>query len=148
MHTYTSIYIHVVFATWNRHPFLDHATRPRLHAYFAGTARNLGVGEVTVGGVEDHLHFIGRFNPAVAFSSVIGQLKKSSTDWLHETFPHLGKFRWQRGFGGFSVSIDRVPSVIRYIERQEEHHRHRSFHEELDGLLREFGLSIGETGLL
>ena len=50
--------------------------------------------------------------------------------------------------GGFSVSIDRVPSVNRYIERQEEHHRRRSFHEELDELLRELGLSIGEAGLL
>ncbi|HEX3110811.1 MAG TPA: IS200/IS605 family transposase, partial [Thermoanaerobaculia bacterium] len=118
MHTYASIYIHVVFATWNRHPFLDDATRPRLHAYFAGTARNRGVAEVTVGGVEDHLHFIGRFDPAVAFSPVIGQLKKSSTDWLRENFRHLAKFRWQRGFGAFSVSVDRVPSVNRYIARQ------------------------------
>ena len=148
MHTYTSIYIHVVFATWNRYPFLDHATRPRLHAYFAGTARKLGVVSVTVGGVEDHLHFMGRFDPAVAFSAVIGQLKKSSTDWLHENFTPLSKFRWQRGFGGFSVSVDRVPSVNRYIERQEEHHRGRSFREEIDELLREFGMSIGDVGLL
>src|SRR5260221_2297574 len=148
MHTCTSMYIHVIFGTWNRYPFLDHATRPRVHAYFAGTARRLGVAPVTVGGVEDHLHFIGRFNPAAAFSSVIGQLKKSSTDWLHENFAHLGKFRWQRGFGGLSVSIDRVPSVVRYIERQEEHHRRRSFQEELDEVLHEFGLSTGDVGLL
>lgn len=148
MHTYTSIYVHVIFATWSRYPFLDHATRPRLHAYFAGAARNLGVSEVKVGGVEDHLHFIGRFDPAIAISLVIGQLKKSSTDWLHETFTHLGKFRWQRGFGGFSVSIDRLPTVTRYIERQEEHHKTRSFQEELEELLRELGVSIGDIGLL
>src|SRR5438067_12728083 len=63
MHTYTSIYIHVVFATWNRRPFLTNAFRSSLHAYFAGTARNLGLEYVHVGGVEDHLHFLARFNP-------------------------------------------------------------------------------------
>src|SRR5438046_9687347 len=100
MHTYTSIYVHVIFATWNRYPFLDQATRPHLHAYFAGTARKLGVASVTVGGGEDHLHFIGRFSPAVAFSSIIGHLKRSSTHWLHEDFSNLGKLRWHAGFGG------------------------------------------------
>jgi len=146
MHIYTSIYIHVVFATWNRRPFLTDSFRSSLHAYFAGTARNLGLEYVHAGGVEDHLHFLARFGPAQSISSVVGKLKQSSSSWVCES--HEPKFRWQRGFGAFSVSLSRVPAVIRYIARQEEHHRRKTFAEELETLLRETGASVADLGLL
>jgi putative transposase len=146
MHTYTSIYIHVVFATWNRRPFLTASFRSSLHAYFAGTARNLGLQYVHVGGVEDHLHFLARFDPALSVSSIVGQLKQSSTVWIRES--HEREFRWQRGFGAFSVSLARVPAVVRYIARQEEHHRRKTFAEELKRLLHETGASVADLGLL
>jgi putative transposase len=146
MHTYTSIYIHVVFATWNRRPFLNRTFRSSLHAYFAGTARNLGLEYVHVGGVEDHLHFLARFNPTQSISAIVGQLKQSSTVWIHDS--HEREFRWQRGFGAFSVSLSRVPAVIRYIAKQEEHHKRKTFAEELELLLRETGTSVADLGLL
>lgn len=145
MHTYSVVYVHVVFATWSRHPFLDLTTRPDLHAYMAGTARNLGVADVHVGGVEDHIHLVGRLGPTCALSEVIGKLKKSSGDWLRERIP---MFRWQRGFGAFSVSPDRIRSVQRYVKRQEEHHRKRTFREELEKLCSELGIAIDDLGLL
>jgi len=148
MHTYTSINIHVVFATWSRQRLLDACTRPRLHGYVAATARNLGVAAVTVGGVEDHLHMLARFGPTQSISSVVGQLKKSSGDWLRQSAPHLRDFRWQRGFAAFSVSENRVAAVRTYVERQEEHHKRRSFHEELEALLRELNIPIDDVGLL
>ena len=138
MHTYTSIYLHVVFATWNRRPFLTDSFRPPLHAFFAGTARNLGLNYVHVGGVEDHLHFLARFDPAQSVSSIVGKLKQSSSVWIGES--HQPEFRWQRGFGAFSVSLSRVPAVIRYIARQEEHHRVRTFGEELREFIDRHGL--------
>jgi putative transposase len=80
MHTYTSIYLHVVFAMWSRRPFLRTPIRPRVHAYVAATARNLGVADVHAGGHVDHIHLLGRFDPSKALSAVIGELKKSATD--------------------------------------------------------------------
>ena len=73
-------------------------------------------------------------------------MKKSSTDWMQETFND--RFRWQRGFAAFSVSPDRVPRVTRYIEKQEEHHKRLSFRDELEKLLKELGMSIDEVHLL
>jgi putative transposase len=145
MHTHSLVYVHVIFATWSRCPFLDPATRPDLHAYIAGAARNLGVADVQVGGVEDHLHLVGRFNPACALSDVIGQLKKSSGDWLRKRIP---MFRWQRGFGAFSVSPDRVRRVQRYVMRQEQHHARRTFREELEELCSELGISFEDLELV
>lgn len=118
--TYTFIYLHVVFSTWDRYPFLDASIRSRVFAYIATVARDLGVADVHVGGYEDHVHLLGRFDPAVAPAAVIGQIKFVATRWLRTQ--NVPTFRWQRGYGAFSVSRGDVPRVIRYIQRQEQHH--------------------------
>jgi REP element-mobilizing transposase RayT len=146
MHTYTSIYLHVVFATWSRRPFLAAALRSQVHAYLAATARNLRVADVRVGGYDDHVHLLGDFNPAKSPSAVIGELKQAATHWLRQD--HIRDFQWQRGFSAFAVSRNRVSAVARYIEHQEEHHRVRTFPEELEELLREHGVSIDDVHLL
>jgi putative transposase len=51
-----------------------------------------------------------------------------------------GKFRWQGGYGAFSVSESAVPSVTRYIERQREQHRSRTFEDEFREILHMAGL--------
>jgi len=111
----------------------------------AGTARNLGFADAHVGGIEDHVHLVGRLNPACALSDVIGQLKKSSGDWLRKRIP---MFRWQRGFGAFSVSPDRIRSVQRYVMRQEEHHHQRTFRAELEKLSSDLGISFDDLELM
>ena len=145
MHTYSAIYIHVIFATWDRSPALTRDLRPALHAYAGGIARNRGVSDVQVGGIEDHLHLFGRFSPSSAVSATIGELKKSSGDWIRERIP---EFRWQRGFGAFSVSPDRIRAVQRYVREQEQHHRKRDFRSELEQIVRETGVSADDLGLL
>ena len=147
MHTYTSIYLHVVFATWSRRPFLVAAIRPRVHAYLASTARNLGLADVHAGGHEDHIHLLGRFDPAKAPSTIVGELKQSATKWLHDEL-RVKAFRWQRGYSAFSVSRDRVRSVARYIQRQEEHHRNVTFRGELEKLLSQCGIRLQDAHLL
>jgi hypothetical protein len=42
-----------------------------------------------------------------------------------------GKFGWGRGYAAFSVGQSGVAEVARYIANQEEHHRKKSFAEEL-----------------
>jgi hypothetical protein len=51
-----------------------------------------------------------------------------------------GKFNWGRGYGAFSVSHSNLDAVVRYVLNQEEHHRKKSFAEELEALVRAYGL--------
>ena len=47
------IYVHVIFSTKNRQPFLqDVDFRPKLHAYLAGICRNQECPALAVGGWE------------------------------------------------------------------------------------------------
>ena len=60
--------------------------------------------------------------------------------WIHETFPELGGFQWQRGYGGFTVSHSVVPDAERYIRNQQEHHKDTTFTREFEGFLQRHGI--------
>ena len=136
MHTYSSVFLHVVFGTAGHLPLLDSAIRPRAHAYLGGIARALQLEPLSIGGVEDHVHMLLRLSMTVAIGDVIGKIKGNSSKWMNDTFEGRPKFGWQRGYGAFSVSYSALSRVRRYIERQEEHHRTRSFADEVAELLR------------
>jgi hypothetical protein len=50
------------------------------------------------------------------------------------------EFDWQKGYAGLSVSSSNIPTVIRYIDNQETHHRKRSFEQEFIALLKRHGI--------
>jgi hypothetical protein len=63
---------------------------------------------------------------------------------MHEVFPTLKQFSWQRGYGAFTVSHSNVDEVRQYVARQKEHHRKISFREEFIGFLKANGIRYDE----
>ena len=61
--------------------------------------------------------------------------------------PDKDKFRWQDGYGAFSVSKSSEATVIQYIRNQQEHHRKKSFQEEFIGFLNKHGIEYEEKYL-
>jgi hypothetical protein len=53
-------------------------------------------------------------------------------------------FAWQSGYCALSVSKSNMQRIIRYIETQEEHHRHVTFAEEYLAFLRKAGIPYDE----
>jgi hypothetical protein len=67
-------------------------------------------------------------------------LKGGSSHWLNQNALVAGKFGWGRGYGIFSVSHSGVGEVAKYIAQQEEHHRKKSYSDELRTLVERHGL--------
>lgn len=97
-----------------------------------------------VGGVSDHVHIITHLPRTVSIAELIEQIKKTSSKWIKTVDVRYRGFRWQRGYGAFSVSPSQLPSVLNYIEAQKEHHRTRSFQEEYRDVLRKHGVDFDE----
>ena len=66
-------------------------------------------------------------------------LKKSTSRWVHEEIGERS-FAWQDGYAAFTVSATSRPRVRRYIGNQAEHHRRRTFQEELIAFLEKAGI--------
>ena len=137
--TYLSLHFHLVFATKHRQPLIAPAWRLRLHEYLGGTIAGLGGVPQGAGGVADHVHMLVGLKATQSLADVMRELKKASSAWVHETIG-LRDFAWQEGYAGFTVSATARPVVQRYIPHQEEHHRFRSYREELVEMLQRAGI--------
>ena len=104
-----------------------------------------GVSEI-VGGTSDHVHLLASLRPVHCLADVLRDLKKDSTNWVKEHFER--RFSWQEGYAAFTVSPSATGAVHSYIANQEEHHRKKSFHDELRDLLGKAGIEYEEKYLL
>ncbi len=105
----SAVYIHAVFSTKDRRPFLrDSAVRASMHAYLGGISKNLQCAPLRVGGVKDHVHILARLSRAISQADWIKEVKRVSTNWIKEqavTPPSLDgtslpliEFAWQAGY--------------------------------------------------
>ncbi len=141
MHSFNSCLMHCVFSTKGRRPLLTSEICERLWPYLGGIARENNMKALAIGGVADHAHVLLSLPGTLSVSKAMQLLKGNSSKWLRETFPELRRqdFAWQEGFGAFSIGISGVEDTIRYIQTQEEHHRKKSFREELAVFLAKHG---------
>ena len=144
--TYYSLHYHWVCSTKERRPFIRPDWQARLHEYLGGTVRGLGGVPLQVGGVQDHVHALVGLKPVHCLADFVRELKKASSVWAASQ--HEPQFAWQEGYSVFAVSASKVKAVRRYIAGQEEHHRRRSFAEELAELLQKHGVQYDPKYLL
>ncbi len=139
-----AVYLHVVFSTKGRTPWIQGDLRHELHAYIGGIAKNLGCQPLGVGGVEDHVHVLVRLSKTVAVANLVRDLKANSSSWAKT---RVANFAWQAGYGAFSFGADALAAEQRYVANQEAHHAKESFQDELRRLLAASGTEWDETYL-
>jgi putative transposase len=147
MHSFNSCLIHCVWSTKNRASFLDSDLRERLWPYLGGIASENKMKALAVGGAADHVHILISLPGTLSVAKAIQLLKGNSSKWIHATFPRLAGFAWQEGYGAFSIGVSGVGMTMAYIRNQAEHHKQRTFREELVAMLRKHGLDYDERML-
>jgi len=141
MGSFTRLTYHIVFATKYRQRTIGAEFQKRLYGYIGGTLRGKKGHLIEIGGVDDHVHLLAGMSPSLAVSEVIRDVKANSSKWMKEELRVAG-FEWQKGYGAFTVSYDRIEAIRKYIQNQEEHHRTRSFQEEYIDFLQRHGVEF------
>lgn len=141
------IILHVVFSTKGRRGLIPAELGPGLHAYLAGACRALGSEAYRVGGTTDHVHIACSLPRTLTVSKLLEGIKKTSSAWLKEKDPSCRDFAWQAGYGAFSLGQSQLGALLRYIDRQVEHHKQQSFKEELVELLERYEVEYDERYL-
>ena len=142
--SYISLYIHYVFSTKERQPLLVPEIQDRVWAYMGGVARKNKMKALAVGGTKDHVHILLSLPATISVSKAIQLIKGASSKWINDTFDKTKKFSWQRGYGAFSVNVSILKETVLYIERQEAHHKHKSFQDEYVNFLKKHGIDYDE----
>ena len=144
--TYSNLSVHLVFSTKDRMPLLTRDVRDHVFPYIGGIVKRQGGTIIAVGGMPDHLHVVARWPTNVCVADFVRVVKSNSSKKTNEHVTGM-KFGWQRGYGAFSVSQSALSAVVQYVRNQEQHHRHRSFQDELKILLTKHGIDYDERYL-
>ena len=140
-HTCSNLLCHCVWSTKHRRPLLKNEIKPRLNSYMRTVVEGEGAKLLFMNGVEDHVHLLIAMPLTLLIPTLIEKIKPVSTKWLNKTFSDFkGEFRWQEGYGAFSVGKSNLQEVIKYIENQEEHHKSMSYQYEYIGFLKALGI--------
>ena len=78
---------------------------------------------LAVNGTDDHIHILLKSHTEITIAQILKHVKGTSSRWLNENGNFVEPFRWQRGYGLFTVSPKDVDMIISYIKKQKEHHR-------------------------
>jgi len=120
---FTQLYLHFVWAAWDRAPLLAEPVRGEVYDLIQHECMRLKADALAIGGIEDHVHLLVRVPATIAPSELVKHVKGSSAHALNHATGMHRIFRWQGGYGVFSVSKRHIPLITEYILRQEEHHR-------------------------
>jgi len=119
---YTQLYVHCVWATWDRLPLIASIIETRLYPAIVSKCSELNCEVIAIGGMADHVHLLVRFPTTLTIAALLKEVKGSSSHLVtHEIAPG-DFFKWQGAYGAFTINKEGVKAVATYIHRQKQHH--------------------------
>ena len=136
------LYFHYVFVTRRRMNTIHQASARDLFAYIHATCQNLasnpakpqykGLELIRINGTANHIHILIKTGSGFMIQDFPRDIKRSTSLWMGKNksmFP--GWDRWAKKYGCFTVSECMRDTIKHYIMGQQEHHRYKTFDEEL-----------------
>jgi len=145
--TFSQIYVQCIFAVKGRENLLQKPWRNEVFKYISGIIHGKNQKPIIVNGVTDHVHVFVGLKPSMTISDLVRDIKSSSSNFINEQKFIKGKFAWQEGYGAFSYAHSQIDNVYQYINKQEEHHRHKTFKEEYTSFLQKFEIEYNDKYL-
>ena len=139
---YINIWIHTIWSTKNRFPFLHETIRPQIFAHIRENADRKGIHLDFINGHKEHVHSLISLNADQSIAEVARLLKGESSNWINKQKLTSTHFNWQEEYMAVSVSYSAVNKVRDYIKNQEEHHRKMTFKEEYELFIKKYGFNI------
>ena len=119
--TYTRLYVHLVWATKERAGSITPELAPRLHGLLSSRCHALKCVPVAIGGVANHVHALLGLHPSVAIATLTRELKAGSSAFMHDECG-VPTFKWQEGYGAFTLRETELETVRSYVRNQPHHH--------------------------
>jgi REP element-mobilizing transposase RayT len=115
-------YVHIVWATRQRLPLISPEMEERLYRCIESESLKLKVKTLSIGGMPDHIHFVGTMPATCSFAELVRQLKGVSSRFVQTELLPGEFFEWQEGYGLFTLSKNHVEKAVTYVKNQKRHH--------------------------
>ena len=125
--SYVKIWIHLVFSTKNRHPFLTKNIRYKIQNHIIENCKNKSIFLQAVNGYVDHIHCLISLGKDQSIAKIAQLIKGESSYWINQNHLTNEQFMWQDDYFAISVSESQLEIVTNYIKNQKAHHAKKSF---------------------
>lgn len=143
--SWVRIWIHLVFSTKNRVPFLDTPElRLKVFKHIKDNAATKKIWLDCVNGYNDHVHCLISLGKDEKICNIAHLIKGESSYWINKNELTKQKFSWQDDYWAVSLGESDLMRIRNYIYNQEKHHAKRSFREEIEILNEKFGWKNNE----
>ena len=142
---YTKLIYHIVFRPLGNAPVIAEEHERDLYMYIYGFCNNHQCVLYRIGGMPDHIHMCVGLHPTTAVATFIHDLKIAAGNFMRsrrDLFPMFDK--WESSYGASTYAEADKDRIVEYIKNQKEHHRRISTREELETILKEFGIEYDE----
>jgi putative transposase len=117
-----SIFLHLVWATWDRLPMITPDIERRLYREIESEAIKMRCIVLALNGMADHVHVVLIMPTTVTIADLTKQLKGASSHFVNEVLRPELPFKWQGSYGAFTVSRWDVDKIVAYVKNQKQHH--------------------------
>ena len=136
---FVKVYIHIVWSTKNRIPFLNSKDlRINVWKHIKQNANEKGIFIDVVNGYSDHCHCLISLSTNQTIEKVLQLIKGESSFWINKNNLTEEKFAWQDEYFAVSVSESMIEKVRNSIINQEKHHLTRSFSEDYEEFISKY----------
>ncbi|BAX79743.1 IS200/IS605 family transposase [Labilibaculum antarcticum] len=137
---HVKVYIHFVWSTKYREPFLKSSLiRKKVWKHIKENAAEKGIDMDFINGYYDHCHCLVRLQPDQTISELMQLIKGESSFWINKNKLYKDNFEWQNDYYAVSVGESALQRVRTYIKNQEFHHQFQSFEQEEEVMIEKYG---------
>ncbi len=116
------VYLHFVWSTHGREPWLAGEVETRVLRCVEAQVRHAGCDVLAIGGTDDRVHLLVKTPSSMSPAKLMQYAKGVSSAMAGDRIGECPEFRWQQGYGVFSVSRTDITRVKQYVLTQREHH--------------------------
>ena len=140
--SFVKIWVHLVFATKNRKPYLKKEIRNDIYKHISENCKDKEIFLKAVNGHKDHIHCLISLGKDQTIAKVSQLIKGESSFWINQNNLTAEKFSWQDDYFAVSISESQVETIVNYIKNQETHHSKKSFDDEVNEFMTKYGWEL------
>jgi len=120
--TYSELYVHLVWRTWDRLPLITKDFEADLYKAMMSKTHELKCELEAIGGTAENVHLLVRLHPTVSVSNLVKEIKGSTSHLATHVFLPGEFFKWQCSYSAFSLRKSDTSKLKAYISNQKQHH--------------------------
>ena len=116
------VFVHFVWATWDREPFVSEVIERDLYRYIVGVCQDDHCDVLAIGGMPDHVHLLVKLSNTISLGQLMHDVKGGSSRFVNEKLKPGDSFKWQAHYGAFSVRPKDLDQILDYVRNQKQRH--------------------------